>query len=203
MSGDPEQEYFADGITEDLITDLSKLAGLFVIGRNSAFVYKDRAVNLQDVARELGVRHILEGSVRKAGNRVRITGQLIDGVTGGHLWAERFDRDLSDIFELQDEITRIIVEQLSVQLLDSELKEEAQTTSSDGYTCYLRGKQLHYEISRGNFEMARAAFLEALGHDPNYARAYVGLALTETRLNEWFGTDYPPSRDCANGQARA
>lgn len=191
MSGDPDQEYFADGITEDLITDLSNLAGVYVVSRNSAFVYKNRAVNLQEVARELGVRHILEGSVRKAGQRVRITGQLIDGVTEGHIWAERFDRDLSDIFDLQDEITRIIVEQLSVRLLDTELKKDIRTASAEAYACYLRGKQLHYEPSRRNFEQARTAFLEALGHDPDYARAYIGLAQTETRLNEWFGASFP------------
>ena len=116
MSGDPEQEYFADGITEDVITDLSKIGGLLVIARNSSFAYKGKAVDIRVVARELGVRTILEGSIRRAGNRVRITAQLIDAETGGHLWADRFDRELSDIFALQDEVTRRIVDALKVKL---------------------------------------------------------------------------------------
>ena len=109
MSRDLEQDYFSDGITEDIITDLSKVSGLFVIARNSAFLYKDKAVHVPQVCRELGVRFALEGSIRKAGNRVRVTAQLIDGSTGGHLWAERYDRDLTDIFEVQDELARHIV----------------------------------------------------------------------------------------------
>ena len=120
MSRDPEQEYFSDGITEDIITDLSNVSGLFVVARNTAFTYKGKAVKVQQVARELGVRFILEGSVRKAGSRVRVTGQLIHGKDGGHVWAARFDRDLTDIFAIQDEITRAIVEQLIVKLLPQE-----------------------------------------------------------------------------------
>ena len=112
MSGDPEQEYFSDGITEDIITDLSNISGLFVVARNTAFTYKGKPVKVQQVAQELGVRFILEGSVRKASSRVRVTGQLINGKDGGHVWAARFDRDLTDIFAIQDEITRAIVEQL-------------------------------------------------------------------------------------------
>ena len=115
MSGDPQQEYFSDGITEDLITDLSKLSGLFVIARNSAFTYKGKAVKVQEVSKELGVRYVLEGSVRKADERVRITAQLIDATTGHHLWAERYDRALKDIFALQDEIVQKIVATLRVQ----------------------------------------------------------------------------------------
>ena len=122
MSGDPEQEYFSDGITEDIITDLSKISGLFVVGRNNVFTYKGKAVKLQQVAAELGVKFLLEGSVRKAGQRVRITGQLIDGKDGGHLWADRYDRDLTDIFAIQDEITHTIVDQLKVRLLPEEKK---------------------------------------------------------------------------------
>ncbi len=116
MSTDPEQEYFSDGITEDIITALSKLSALFVIARNSAFAYKGKSVNVHDAGRELGVRYVLEGSVRKAANRVRITAQLIDASTGGHLWADRYDRDLEDIFAVQDEVTREIVEALKVRL---------------------------------------------------------------------------------------
>ncbi|CAN5540264.1 hypothetical protein BH10PSE7_BH10PSE7_40120 [soil metagenome] len=110
MSDDPEQEYFSDGITEDIITDLSKISGLFVVGRNTVFTYKGKSVKLQQAAWELGVRFLLEGSVRKAGQRVRITSQLIDGATGGHLWADRYDRDLTDIFAIQDEITKTIID---------------------------------------------------------------------------------------------
>src|SRR5687768_11203707 len=115
MSGDAEQQYFADGITEDIITDISKVSGMFVIARNSAFTYKGKAVNLTQVGRDLGVKHVLEGSVRKAGNRVRITAQLIDAASGGHLWAERYDRNLDDIFAVQDEVTREIVKALRVK----------------------------------------------------------------------------------------
>ena len=104
MSGDPEQEYFSDGITEDIITDLSKVSGLFVVARNSTFTYKDKPVKVQRVSKDLEVRYVVEGSVRKVGNRVRISAQLIDGVTSGHLWADRYDRDLTDIFAVQDEI---------------------------------------------------------------------------------------------------
>lgn len=191
MSGDSEQEYFADGITEDLITDLSKLSGLFVVGRNSVFAYKGRSANLQEVARELGVRHILEGSVRKAGQRVRITGQLIDGVTGGHLWAERFDRDLSDIFALQDEITKTIIDQLQIRLLDTDTSDRAPTSNAEAYTCYLKGRQLYHMRAKDCMELARSHFFKALQHDPNYARAYVGLADCESRLNDWHGGQYP------------
>jgi TolB-like protein len=120
MSGDPEQEYFSDGMTEDLITDLSKVSGLFVIARNSSFAYKGRSVNVQEIGRDLGVRFVLEGSVRKAGNRVRITAQLIDSGSGGHLWAERFDRDLTDIFSTQDEVVEKIVGTLAVTLTRGE-----------------------------------------------------------------------------------
>ena len=120
MSGDPEQEHFSDGITEDIITDLSKVAGLFVVARNSTFTYKGEAVNVQQVGKELDVRYVLEGSVRKAGNRTRITGQLVDGSTGGHLWAERYDRDLTDIFAVQDEIARSITGALKATLAPEE-----------------------------------------------------------------------------------
>src|SRR6202048_2053353 len=120
MSGDQEQEYFVDGMTEDLITDLSKVSGLFVIARNSSFTYKGKAVDMKRIGRELGVRHVLEGSVRKAGNRVRITAQLIDTGSGGHVWAERFDRDLTDIFSMEDEVIEKIVRALAVTLTQGE-----------------------------------------------------------------------------------
>src|SRR5207248_9696736 len=122
MSGDPEQEYFSDGISEDITTDLSNVSALEVIARNTAFTFKGKSVDVCDVARKLGVSHVLEGSVRKAGNRVRITAQLIDGRSGGHVWADRFDRDLTDIFAIQDEISKAIVEALKVRLLPKEKK---------------------------------------------------------------------------------
>ncbi len=125
MSGDPEQGYFADGITEDIITDLSKVSGLFVIARNSSFAYKGKAPDIRQVSRELGVRFVLEGSVRRAASRVRITAQMIDGATGGHLWAERYDRDIADIFAVQDEVTRNIVRALKVQLTEGERANRA------------------------------------------------------------------------------
>ena len=120
MSEDPDQEHFADGISEDLITDLSRIRWLFVIARNSTFVYKNRAVDVKQVARELGVRYVLEGSVRRAGNRIRISAQLVDAITGGHHWAERYDRELGDIFAVQDEITRNVVAAIEPRLLAAE-----------------------------------------------------------------------------------
>src|SRR5262245_28741483 len=146
MSGDPEQEYFSDGITEDLITDLSKLSGLFVIARHSVFTYKGKAGDIGEVSRKLGVRYVVEGSVRKAGNRVRINAQLVDATTGGHLWAERYDRELQDIFALQDEVTQKIVAALQVKLTKAEQEHlgRAPTDNLEAYDYSLRGwESLH------------------------------------------------------------
>jgi len=178
MSGDPEQEYFSDGITEDIITDLSKISGLFVVARNTAFTYKGKPVKVQQVGQELGVAFILEGSVRKAGSRVRVTGQLINGKDGGHVWADRFDRDLTDIFAIQDEITHAIVEQLKVKLLPQERKVIGQTPtdSVEAYTYYLRGRQFLHRGSKSNYQLARRMFVKAVELDPLYARAYAGVA---------------------------
>jgi len=178
MSGDPEQEYFSDGITEDIITDLSKVSGLFVVARNTAFTYKGKAVKVQDVGKELGVSFVLEGSVRKAGSRVRVTGQLINGKDGGHVWADRFDRDLTDIFAIQDEITHAIVEQLKVKLLPQEKKSIAQapTDNIEAYTYYLRGRQFLQRHSKSYYQLARRMFGKAVELDPMYARAYAGIA---------------------------
>src|SRR5205823_5197969 len=144
MSGDPEQEYFSDGITEDIITDLSKVSGLFVVARHTAFTYKGKALKVQQVGRELGADFVVEGSVRKAGTRVRVTGQLVNCKDGGHLWAERFDRDLTDIFAIQDEITHAIVDQLKIKLLPREKKSIVQlpTDNIDAYNYYLKGREL-------------------------------------------------------------
>ncbi|HEV8715509.1 MAG TPA: adenylate/guanylate cyclase domain-containing protein [Candidatus Binatia bacterium] len=143
MSSDPEQEYFSDGITEDLITDLSKLSGLFVIARNSTFVYKGKDAKVQEVSQELDVRYVLEGSVRKASNRVRITAQLVEATTGHHLWAERYDRELRDIFALQDEITQKIVFALKVKLTEEEQKRfrHSPTDNLEAYDAFLRGEE--------------------------------------------------------------
>ena len=140
MSDDPEQEYFSDGITEDIITDLSKVSGLFVIARNSSFSYKGKQMKVQDVARDLGVRYVLEGSVRRAGNRLRITAQLIDAKTGDHLWAERYDRELKDIFTVQDEVARNVVSELAVTLKanESERLYRKHTENIEAYELYLR-----------------------------------------------------------------
>jgi len=178
MSGDTEQEYFSDGITEDIITDLSKVSGLFVVARNTAFTYKGKAVKVQEVSKELDVRFVLEGSVRKAGARVRVTGQLINGETGGHVWADRYDRDLTDIFAIQDEITHAIVEQLKVKLLPQERKsiEQAPTDNIEAYTYYLRGRQFFHRHSKSYYQLARRMFAKAVELDPAYARAYAGIA---------------------------
>jgi adenylate cyclase len=193
MSGDAEQEYFADGIAEDIITDLSKISGLFVIGRNTSFTYKGRAVKLQEVAGELGVGFLLEGSVRKAGARVRVTAQLIDGASGGHVWAERFDREMTDIFAIQDDITRTIVEQLQVRLLPDERKVIGQppTQSVEAYTCYLRGRQFLHMKTRSFLQQARSMFAKAVELDPLYARAYAGMADCETFLSNWHSVTIP------------
>jgi len=178
MSGDPEQEYFSDGITEDIITDLSKVSGLFVVARNTAFTYKGKTVNVREVSQELGVRFVLEGSVRKAGSRVRVTGQLISGQDGGHVWADRFDRDLTDIFAIQDEITHAIVEQLKVKLLPLERESIGQTPTAniEAYTYYLRGRQFLHRHSKSYYQLARRMFAKAVELDPAYARAYAGIA---------------------------
>ena len=178
MSGDPEQEYFSDGITEDVITDLSKVSGLFVVARNTAFTYKGKPVKVQEVCKELGVKYALEGSVRKAGARVRVTGQLIDATDGGHVWADRYDRDLTDIFAIQDEITHAIVEQLKVKLLPQEQRSiaKAPTDNVEAYTYYLRGRQFLHRHSKSYYQLARRMFAKAVELDPAFARAYAGIA---------------------------
>ena len=191
MSGDPEQEYFSDGITEDVITDLSKISGLHVIARNTAFTYKGRPVKIQQVAQELGVRFVLEGSVRKAGSRVRVTGQLVDGGDGSHLWAERYDRELTDIFTIQDEITHAIVDQLKIKLLPDEKEAIKATPTEDveAYTYYLRGRQFLHMCSKSYMLLARRMFARAAEIDPSYARAYAGIANCDSVLYSWQYAD--------------
>lgn len=194
MSGDPEQEYFSDGIAEDIITDLSKISGLFVVGRNTSFTYKGKVIQLQQVASELGVKFLLEGSVRKAGQRVRVTGQLIDGSTGGHLWADRYDRDLTDIFAIQDEITQSIVDQLKIRLLPKEKKAigQAPTVNVEAYTYYLKGRQFFHNSTKSFLLLARQMFAKAAEIDPMYARAFAGIANCDARLSGWYNVAKSP-----------
>lgn len=191
MSGDPEQEYFSDGITEDIITDLSKISHLHVIARNTTFTYKGRPAKIQQVAQDLGVRFVLEGSVRKAGSRVRVTGQLVDGADGSHLWAERYDRELTDIFAIQDEITHAIVDQLKIKLLPDEKEAINATPTEDveAYTYYLRGRQFLHMCSKSYMLLARRMFTRAAEIDPSYARAYAGIANCDSVLYSWQYAD--------------
>jgi adenylate cyclase len=193
MSGDAEQEYFSDGMTEDLITDLSKISALFVIARNSSFAYKGRLVKVQEIGRDLGVRFVLEGSIRKSGNRVRITAQLIDAESGGHLWAERFDRDLTDIFATQDEVVEKIVRALAVTLTQGEETRLGRrgTAKIEAYEAYLRGRQLLSRSTREAIAQARAMYGRAIELDPTYAVPHAGLALTgiSNYVSDW--TDDP------------
>jgi adenylate cyclase len=179
MSGDAEQEYFSDGITEDLITDLSKISALFVIARNSSFAYKGRSVKVQEIGRDLGVRFVLEGSTRKAGNRVRITAQLIDAGSGGHVWAERFDRDLTDIFAAQDEVVEKIVGALAVKLTQNEAQRlhRRATSSVEAYETWLRARELLGGSTRDSVLRAKAMHRRAIEIDPNFAAPHAGVAL--------------------------
>jgi adenylate cyclase len=175
MSGDPEQEYFADGVVEDITTALSRFKSLFVIARNSSFTYKGKAIDIKRVGRELGVRYVLEGSVRKAGNRVRITGQLVDTPTGVHIWADRFDGWLDDIFDLQDRVTESVVGAIApaVEKAEMERARRKPTESLDAYTLYLRGLARLYHLGNrpANDEAVRL-FYGALERDPDFALAY-------------------------------
>jgi adenylate cyclase len=182
LSDDPQQEYFSDGMTEDLITALSKISGLFVIARTSVFTYKGKPVKVQQVSQDLGVRYVLEGSVRKAAERVRITAQLIDATTGAHLWAERYDRVLEDVFTVQDEITRNIVTALEVQLTSGEQVRlwRQGTTNPEAYDTFLRGRDHAMRKTREHVVQARSLFERAIQLDPGFTMAYVGLASTFT-----------------------
>ena len=187
MSGEPEQEYFSDGISEDIITDLSKVSALSIVARNTAFTFKGQTVDVKDVAKTLNVSHVLEGSVRKAGNRVRITAQLIDGAAGDHIWADRYDRDLTDIFEIQDEISKAIVEALKVKLLPKEKSaiETRGTSSVDAYSLYLMARQQWITGTFGDPRREEAILRlcrQATLLDPNYAEAWALMALAQLDL---------------------
>ena len=189
MSGDPEQEYFADGISEDIITALSKLSQLLVIARNSSFTFKGKNVDLREVGKTLGVRHVLEGSVRKSGSRIRITAQLIDATTGGHVWAERFDRNLTDIFDVQDDVTAHIVSALSVNLTSGELRRmaTARTDNQEAYDCYLRGRELWRKGDRQANARALEVLERAIRLDPGFVPAHAVLAIVHLNevINDW------------------
>ncbi len=178
MSGDPEQEYFADGISEDLITGLSKLRWFFVIARNSSFTYKGKAVDVKRVARELGVRYVLEGSVRKGGNRVRITAQLIDATTGNHIWADRFDGDLTDVFALQDEITKKVVAVIEPKLLEAEAIRSQNRSSNDlgAWDLVMKANSLLWRQTKTDGEAVISMLTNATEHYPDYAPAHSMLA---------------------------
>ena len=190
MSGDVEQEYFADGISEDIITALSKLRWFFVIARNSSFIYKGKAVDVKRVARELGVRYLLEGSVRKSGNRVRITAQLIDAATGNHIWAEHYDGELNDIFDLQDKVTTRVVGAIAPKLEQVEIERAKRkpTESLDAYDHYLRGMASLHQWTNQSSDEALRLFYRAFELDPGFASAY-GMAawcFVLRKANRWM-----------------
>ena len=180
MSGDPEQQYFSDGITEDIITELSRFRSLFVVARNSSFHYRDKADDVRTVAKELGVRYIVEGSVRKIADRIRITAQLIDAIPGNHLWSEKFDRNLNDLFAVQDEVTQTIVATLTGQLEDVAIKKAAGSRASSlpAYDCLLRGIELMRSYGGDVNRRAREFFEKAVVLDPQFAVAHSYLALS-------------------------
>jgi TolB-like protein/thioredoxin-like negative regulator of GroEL len=180
-SGDPEQEYFSDGISEDIITDLSKVGALSVVSRNTAFSYKAKHVDIGQVARQMHVSYVLEGSVRKSGNRVRITAQLIDGASDSHVWAERYDRDLNDIFALQDEISEAIVGALKLRLLPSERKaiEQRSTTNPEAYKLYLMARKYNAMGNSRHRDITVRFCQRAVAIDPGYARAWALLAICQ------------------------
>ena len=184
MSGDPEQEYFSDGITEDIITELSRFSALFVIARHSSFVFKGQTIDLKEVGDRLGVRYLVEGSVRKAGNRVRITAQLIDAATGNHIWAERYDRSIEDVFEVQDEVTHAIVATLPGQIekAAAERTGRKRTENMTAYDCLLRGNRLFYRITYEDLLEAKLLYQQAIELDPQFARAYSRSAACDNML---------------------
>jgi len=200
MSGDPEQEYFSDGISEDIITDLSKLSELHVIARNSTFTYKGKSVDVKQVGRELGVRYVLEGSVRKAGNRVRVTGQLIDTASGAYIWADHFDRDLTDIFAVQDELTQEIISALKVKLSPEEKSRLTRKSAIDveAYNLFLRAREQAFLFTRSNNVEARKLLERAVAINPDFAAAHAYVAFTH--MNDYImGWVEVPERSLETG----
>jgi len=191
MSGDPEQDYFSDGITEDIITDLSKVASLFVVSRNTAFTFKGKSQNLAQIARQLNVKYLLEGSVRKAGGRVRITAQVVEGTTDGHVWAERYDRTLDDIFALQDEISAAIVSALKVKLLPEEKEaiERRGTNNTEAYQILLMARPYGNVGAAADHRIALRLAQRVVEIDPNYAEAWALIAWSQASLHEVAGLE--------------
>ncbi|MEA2895526.1 MAG: hypothetical protein QOJ84_1141 [Bradyrhizobium sp.] len=189
MSGDPEQEYFADGMVEDIITALSRKRWLFVIARNSSFTYKGKAIDIKQVGRELGVRYVLEGSVRKSGHRLRITGQLIDATTGAHLWADRFEGGVEDVFQLQDQVTASVVGAISPRLEQAEIERSRRkpTENLQAYDYYLQGMSCHYKFTKEMNEQALQLFHKAIKLDPEFAAAYAQAAgvYSQRKASRW------------------
>jgi TolB-like protein/class 3 adenylate cyclase len=204
MSGDPEQEYFADGMVEEIITALSRNKQLFVIARNSSFTFKGRAVDIKQVARDLGVRYVLEGSVRKSGNRIRITGQLIDAASGAHLWADRYDGALEDVFELQDQVAASVVGAIAPSVTEAEMERAKRkpTTSLDAYDYYLRALAAHWQFTKEGTDQAIGLYEQAVALDPQYAPAYGGLAAA-TSLRKAGGWSTDPAADASQAIAYA
>jgi|tagenome__1003787_1003787.scaffolds.fasta_scaffold20929232_2 adenylate cyclase len=207
MSGDPEQEYFADGVVEDIITALSRIRWFFVIARNSSFTYKGKAVDIRQVGRELGVRYVLEGSIRRAGNKLRITGQLIEAATGSHIWADRFDGELDDIFDLQDRITQDIVAAIEPNIRAVEIKRARSkpTESLDAYDLYLRALPEFHSYTEQGFKKAQAILEQAVARDPDYADAWGALADCIGRLimSGWVKDREAATEKVRNAAARA
>ena len=190
MSGDPRQESLADGITDDLITELSKVSGLFIISRNSTFVYKGKAVPPNQVSEELGVRYVLEGSVQRSGDQLRINAQLIDAFSGGHEWADKFDGSLADVFTFQDEVTTSIADSLAIRLTDQEQRAIAaqETTVPAAYEAFLRGWEHYRRTTPEDYTKAVPYFEEAIRLDPEYGRAYAALALVYFQSQDFYWT---------------
>jgi adenylate cyclase len=196
MSGDPEQEYFADGMVEEIITALSRNKQLFVIARNSSFTFKGKPVDIKQVARDLGVRYVLEGSVRKSGSRIRITGQLIDAASGAHLWADRYEGALEDVFELQDQVASSVAGAIapSVSQAEMERAKRKPTSSLDAYDYYLRAEAAHFEYTRDATDRAVGLYEQAIALDPQFALANAGLAATMSTRKAW-GWSTDPAAD--------
>ena len=191
MSGDPEQEYFSDGITEDIITELSRFPTLFVIARNSSFHFKGKAVKVSEVGRDLGVQYVVEGSVRKAGNRVRVTAQLVEAMSGNHIWAERYDRELVDIFEVQDEVAHTVAATVSGRLDDAGAERARRRPTEDlaAYDLFLRAYQHVHRWTRVDLAIARSLFEKALELDPDIARAHAYLGMNHVADWMWGISD--------------
>jgi adenylate cyclase len=204
MSVDPEQEFFADGIAEDIITALSRYPSLFVIARNSSFTYKGRAVDVKQVGRELGVRYVLEGSLRKAGNRIRITAQLVEAETGKHVWAERYDRDLADIFVVQDEITEAVTIAIAPAIADAEQHRAMRKPpgSLDAWAAYQRGLWHLSKASTEDHALAQKFFQQAVDLDPSFAGGYKGLAAAQGTASDFHGRALPEALNSAVALAR-